>query len=110
MSEVYGLMSASHLVYMVYSGSDYFVRLVRLSIIETESVGAWREFHVLDEHTPATSGIITRATTTIGMNLTCFEDHRGDGSHVLRLLLTGEGIGHAKAVGQRHQPLIHPTT
>ena len=94
---------------MVYTASDYCVRPFRRSIVETESVGDWQEFHVLDEHAPAT-GIILDAAAAVGMDLTRLEDYCWISGYVLGLLLTGKGIGHAEAIAHRQQLLAHPAT
>ena len=51
-------LAQSPLMDMVYSANDYCVRTVRRSIVETESIPNWQEFHILGEYAPATSIII----------------------------------------------------
>jgi len=85
---------------MVYSASNYCVRPVWRSIVETESVGDGQKFDILNEHAPAT-GIIMSAATAIGMNLTRFEHHCWINCYVLRLFLAGKAVGHTEGIGER---------
>jgi hypothetical protein len=82
---------------MVYSAADYRVWRVWCSIVETESVANWQQFHVLGEYMPA-AGIVLSAATAVGMNLTCIENHGRISGDVLRLLPTSKTVIHTEGV------------